>query len=1100
MRTPVRVGCLVLLVLSFGVGCGGRLRSRRVRTEAPLVVDLSPGAGAGRVRSSPLGLDCDLRPGTTYACDRKFPRGTRVMLSAAPDATSYFAGWSGDCKGRGYCIVTVDRARRVLASFQRPGGNYRWGRRMGGRAENVGTAIVASGDGGVWVAGNFQNSIEFSTGRGDGELLARGYSDIFLVKLMNGRPVWAKSFGGTGEDSVLGLVRTESGQLAMAGYFDGHGSFGHVELDSHGQRDAFLMVLDDGETGPTVRMVDQFGGPATDMATTLSVAGDKIYVAGSFGAPATGTGGTQQSFASLPHRGNNDLFVLGYQARAGGEWGLRFARSFGGKEREYVYGMAASEAGVVLAGSFEDTLILDPGGLRGSPGTPAATGAGSGGGNSATTPVAPAAKAGKAGKGKPTAPAAPPPPRGPGKRAVLPDDPVSAGRGDGYVLALTPDGGVRWVNRFGGTGSDATMAVALLGEEVVVAGSFDKTLDLAGQTLTSEGYGVFLARLGPGGTVVTHILAGHQPWRNYLRLATDAAHGVVLAGALTDSISGSGRRDYTFTRYRTDEGKLVVDWSKRARPTSEKEGQVVGYGLFVDEARNIYLVGALSGRIDFLNWGAVIADAAYDVFFAKLDPGGRWQWLTGSNDKGEDIGRAVARLPDGSIVVTGSFKDNIGYRSVPVAGGADAFVTLFSADGGETETRTIGGAGLDVGQGIAASASAVAVVGSFQREARASADGPPLTAVGKTDAFVAWYSPKLEPVAAVGLGGADLDDAGAVVLAPDGSTYVAATLRGSPQLGQVGDAPVTLEVGARSGAVLIKYSPAHKVEWTRVVSADIVVAGGLALLGNEVVMSGSFANKATVQGGQTMESAGGMDVFVARYGAAGELRWATRIGGEDASERSPALALTPAGEVALGVNVEAIYKPPAPGSTKPSPPLPKPRAQLVWLDSKGVQTGGAIPVARTPCSMELHSLSLVGSTVVVAGKAQKLDYKSGERSFCKYDSDAFVSKITSRRRLVWERLYGAEGNDDACGVVRRERQRTREELAEARAAAVRSLELADDEDDEDSEWVARGGISTLVEDTVVVGNFGGSVKFGQDKDYPLVSLDAADVFVVEFDL
>jgi Ca2+-binding RTX toxin-like protein len=70
------------------------------------------GTGGGTVTSSPAGIDC----GAT--CSHAFTSGTMVTLTATPDATSTFAGWSGaGCSGTGQCVVTMDQARSVTATF-----------------------------------------------------------------------------------------------------------------------------------------------------------------------------------------------------------------------------------------------------------------------------------------------------------------------------------------------------------------------------------------------------------------------------------------------------------------------------------------------------------------------------------------------------------------------------------------------------------------------------------------------------------------------------------------------------------------------------------------------------------------------------------------------------------------------------------------------------------------------------------------------------------------------------------------------------------------------------------------------------------------------
>jgi uncharacterized repeat protein (TIGR01451 family) len=70
------------------------------------------GAGGGVVGSSPAGIDCG------SACAAIFAHGTVVTLTATPDDDSFFEGWSGACAGNFGCMITLDRARSVTASFE----------------------------------------------------------------------------------------------------------------------------------------------------------------------------------------------------------------------------------------------------------------------------------------------------------------------------------------------------------------------------------------------------------------------------------------------------------------------------------------------------------------------------------------------------------------------------------------------------------------------------------------------------------------------------------------------------------------------------------------------------------------------------------------------------------------------------------------------------------------------------------------------------------------------------------------------------------------------------------------------------------------------
>ena len=69
------------------------------------------GTGSGTVTSDPAGIDCG------NICEADFSYGTAVTLAHIPSSGSVFVGWNGACTGTGNCIVTIDRAKNVTASF-----------------------------------------------------------------------------------------------------------------------------------------------------------------------------------------------------------------------------------------------------------------------------------------------------------------------------------------------------------------------------------------------------------------------------------------------------------------------------------------------------------------------------------------------------------------------------------------------------------------------------------------------------------------------------------------------------------------------------------------------------------------------------------------------------------------------------------------------------------------------------------------------------------------------------------------------------------------------------------------------------------------------
>jgi len=67
--------------------------------------------GSGAVTSSPVGINC---PST---CSANFAPATQVTLTATPANGWGFSGWGGACSGVGNCVVTMNAAQSVTATF-----------------------------------------------------------------------------------------------------------------------------------------------------------------------------------------------------------------------------------------------------------------------------------------------------------------------------------------------------------------------------------------------------------------------------------------------------------------------------------------------------------------------------------------------------------------------------------------------------------------------------------------------------------------------------------------------------------------------------------------------------------------------------------------------------------------------------------------------------------------------------------------------------------------------------------------------------------------------------------------------------------------------
>lgn len=79
------------------------------------VQNIGLNAGSGTVTSAPAGIACST--GSAAGCSSSYSLGTSVALTATSTAGSVFDGWSGACTGTGSCVVSINAAKNVTATF-----------------------------------------------------------------------------------------------------------------------------------------------------------------------------------------------------------------------------------------------------------------------------------------------------------------------------------------------------------------------------------------------------------------------------------------------------------------------------------------------------------------------------------------------------------------------------------------------------------------------------------------------------------------------------------------------------------------------------------------------------------------------------------------------------------------------------------------------------------------------------------------------------------------------------------------------------------------------------------------------------------------------
>jgi len=415
-----------------------------------------------------------------------------------------------------------------------------------------------------------------------------------------------------------------------------------------------------------------------------------------------------------------------------------------------------------------------------------------------------------------------------------------------------------WARQMEGTGDDFGMSVAVdASGNVTTTGYFSGTVDFDPGpgvfNLTSAGSNdVFISRLDASGHFVWAVRFGGagDDRGNYLTL--DAAGNVYTTGFFTGAVDfdpGSGEFNLTsagtgniFITKLNPLGNLT--WAKAITGTGN------GYGTFIvlDADENIYTTGAIAGTFDFdpdAGVANITSASGSDIFVSKWDASGNYVWAKVMIGVNIDVGYSITVDASGNVITTGyffgsvDFDPNTGTASLSSAGGTDIFISKLDSAGNYLWAKKIGAGISDGGLGLVQDAAGnLYVTGFFS----GTADFNPgtgtfnLVSAGASDIFVLKLDPAGDFLWAKQMGGAGGDAGLGITLDTSENVYVIGYFNGT---------------------------------------ADFDPGMGV----------------------QNLVSAGGTDIFVAKFDSAGTFLWVRQIGGTGSDHASQKIVVDASGYI-----------------------------------------------------------------------------------------------------------------------------------------------------------------------------------------------------------
>ena len=371
---------------------------------------------------------------------------------------------------------------------------------------------------------------------------------------------------------------------------------------------------------------------------------------------------------------------------------------------------------------------------------------------------------------------------------------TSSGGADAFIGKIDTNGNWLWAKRAGGADHDGVVRVfADNGGNCYITGYFRLSSDFGATTLVSPGErDIFVAKLDTAGNWLWAVRAGGSGNESGYGIIADGSGNVFITGYFVTTanfgditLTGWGYYNNVFIAKLDPDGNWL--WANQAGGIENQ----CGYDIAIDSNGSLYITGYVN--LDS-NFGSIYVSSigASDIFVAKTDPDGNWQWVINAGGAstifGSDAGNAIAIDSADNLYLSGYYTGTAGFGSSTLTsrGQQDIFVAKLDSSGYWSWATSAGGSsGNDNAQDIALDGSGnIYITGDFYY--RSYFGDTLLQGVGLDhDIFVAKLSPTGNWVWAIKSQG-NWDDSGYGISAlADGTSYVTGYVSISANFGSI---------------------------------------------------------------------------------------------------------------------------------------------------------------------------------------------------------------------------------------------------------------------------------------------------------------------------
>ncbi|HIF16144.1 MAG TPA: hypothetical protein EYQ85_02700, partial [Candidatus Poseidoniales archaeon] len=678
--------------------------------------------------------------------------------------TCHFYGKNGQSSGN---LTSAGSADLYVAKLK-PSGNWDWFTQIGSsNYSDGGNDIVLDNYGDAYLTGYVGDQADMFDASGTfwGDVTTDGGNDAFVAKIdSSGAWKWIQTGGSSANDAGVRLDVGSNGTVVVGGYYQGEATFGSTTLSHWQGKEAFVAKVTSG--GWVFAKGLTGNGDNTVRSVKFDSSGD-IYYLTQFSSNLTinveiNNSPFAQSTVVGKISGSTNLFVWYNESTSSNVLnGINMALSPDGNLTvvgEYS-GTAwfGTETFTRSGTSGQDGYIQGLNATNGNQNYVFTIGSGgsnndinindlmfdsnpTGGGSSNTVAFSGYFK---------------------GTMALGPSNSfTSAGNEDGfiakvkfaeegcYINGTNYNNATAWVQCAGtssGTIEVLSTAVDTSGNSYHI-GFFDETAVFGDTILTSEGLSdIFIAKLSSTGSWQWAVKAGGSAYDSgFEDQCCEIAYyngNVYVTGTYQNTATFGSTSLVSSGGFDIFIAKLNSSGSWQWAVKAGGSSGDFGNGIAVDSSGNAYVIGLFQGTATFGSTNLTSSSGTRDIFIAKLSSSGSWQWAVKAGGSNDDYGYGIAVDSSGNAYATGHFQGTatFGNTSLTSSGGYDIFIAKLSSSGSWQGVAKAGGTTSDRGFGIAADSSGNAYV-IGQFGGTATFGSTSLTSSGGLDIFVAKMS------------------------------------------------------------------------------------------------------------------------------------------------------------------------------------------------------------------------------------------------------------------------------------------------------------------------------------------------------------------------